>query len=516
MRSEFRWTLPPDFNIAHACCDSWAEADPSRVALVHVGDKGVSEWTYSRLCDAASRFASALSAQGVVRGDRVAIVLGQCPEALIAHFAAMRLGAITVPLFTLFGPEALQYRLSDSGARAVVTDLASLDKLMSLDLPDVRAVFCTEPSSVRSFWDDIVKASPARAAPTTPHDPAVMIYTSGTTGPPKGALHAHRVLLGHLPAIELHHEGFGQPGDIGWTPADWAWIGGLFDMALPCLYYGVPLVSRRFRKFTPDEAWRLIADRGVRNMFLPPTALKMMRQAPVPHDVDVRSIGSGGESLGDDLRDWGREVLQAPINEFYGQTECNLVVSSSSTEYRSGCMGRAVPGHVVAVIDGAGNPVPDGEEGEIAVSTPDPVMFLRYWRQPDKTEEKFTGRWMRTGDLGRRDADGFFSFVSRDDDVITSSGYRIGPSEIEHCLAGHPDVVLAAAVGEPDPVRTEVVVAYVVLRPGASTDGLPDDLIARVRQRISPHVAPRRVVIVDSLPTTATGKIMRRELRERP
>jgi acetyl-CoA synthetase len=240
-----------------------------------------------------------------------------------------------------------------------------------------------------------------------------------------------------------------------------------------------------------------------------------MRQVPVPDGVRVRSIGSGGESLGDDLRDWGREALGAPINEIYGQTECNLVIASTESSRRSGTMGRAVPGHDVAVIGPDGEPVADGELGEIAVAAPDPVMFLRYWNQPDKTAEKFAGRWLRTGDLGRRDAEGVFTYVARDDDVITSAGYRIGPSEIEHCLTGHPAVVMAAAVGVPDPERTEIVVAYVVLRDGAGGDELDAELVERVRQRVGAHLVPRRIVRVAELPMTATGKVMRRELRGR-
>ena len=288
------------------------------------------------------------------------------------------------------------------------------------------------------------------------------------------------------------------------------------DLAMPCLYHGVPLVAHRMRKFEPDAAYRLIADHSIRVLFLPPTALKLMRQAEVPSGANVRSIGSGGESLGADLLAWGHAALGAPINEIYGQTECNLVVSTchGAMEIRPGTMGRAVPGHEVAVLDSAGQPVAHGETGEIAVRRPEPVMFLGYWNQPGKTAEKFVGDWMRTGDLGVRDADGYFTYVSRDDDVITSAGYRIGPTEIENCLLGDPDVVMAAAVGLPDPVRTEVVTAFVVVRAGAAVDGLADRLVARVKDRVSPHVAPRRVEFVESLPMTATGKVMRRTLRE--
>jgi acetyl-CoA synthetase len=289
------------------------------------------------------------------------------------------------------------------------------------------------------------------------------------------------------------------------------------DLAMPCLYHGVPLVSHRMRKFDPEAAFRLIGEHRVRTLFLPPTALKLMRQARVPGDVAIRSVGSGGESLGADLHGWAAEALRAPINEIYGQTECNLVISTchGAMEMRPGSMGLAVPGHEVAVLDAEGREVGPGVTGEICVRAPDPVMFLGYWNQPGKTAGKVRDGWLRTGDLGVRDADGYFTYVSRDDDIITSAGYRIGPTEIENCLTGHPDVVMAAAVGVPDPLRTEVVTAFVVLREGAAREGLAEALIERVKARVSPHVAPRAVVFVESLPMTATGKIMRRELRER-
>jgi len=520
-RAAFRWNIPEHFNIAERCCDSWAAHNPARVALIHVAQTGqAQEWTYGQLKQASDRLANSFRARGVVKGDRIAVFLGQGPEVLITHFAAYKLGAVVLPLFTLFGPDALAYRLSDSGAKVVVTDGANLEKVQSLraDLPDLAQVYCTDggASPVRDFRAEIDAASDQlQPENTLAEDPAVMIYTSGTTGPPKGVLHAQRFLLGHLTSMETHHEQFPQPGDVGWTPADWAWIGGLMDMAMPCLFYGVPLVSHRMRKFDPDFAYGLIERHKVRNLFLPPTALKLMRQARVPQGVDVRSIGSGGESLGADLLDWAQTTLGAPVNEIYGQTECNLVLASCAglMQVRPGSMGQAVPGHDVAVIDSAGRECAPGEMGEIAVRRPDPVMFLRYWNLPEKTAEKFIGDWMRTGDLAVRDEDGYFTFASRDDDVITSSGYRIGPSEIENCLTGHPDVVMAAVVGVPDPVRTEAVKAFVVLREGAQLAELEGALVQRVRDKISPHVAPRMVEQIAEMPMTATGKIMRRELR---
>ena len=520
LRAGFRWQVPTQFSIADACCASWARAEPDRVALIELGEQGaIRRWSYGELDATSNRLANVFAARGISKGDCVAVLLPQSAAVLILHFAAMKLGAVVLPLFSLFGPDALQYRLADSSARAVVTDAAGLDKLSGIRdaLPDLIGVYCTQKSAESDFWDDISTASDHfEPAPVTADDPAVLIYTSGTTGAPKGVLHGHRFLLGHLPNIELSQDFFPKPGAVGWTPADWAWIGGLMDMAMPCLYYGVPLISRRMPRFDPDEAFRLIREHRVTNMFLPPTALKMMRAANVPTGLSVRAVSSGGESLGAEMLDWGRRALAAPINEIYGQTECNLVVCSSEGLFptRPGTMGRAVPGAGVAVIDAEGHETADGEIGEIAVRRGHPAMFLQYLGKPEATATKFLGEWMRTGDLGTRDADGYFTYVARDDDIITSAGYRIGPSEIENCLMGHPDVVMAGCVGVPDPVRGEVVKAFVVLRDGAEWEGLETALIAQVKERVGAHVAPRYIERRESLPMTATGKIMRRELRE--
>ncbi|MFC2968178.1 AMP-binding protein [Acidimangrovimonas pyrenivorans] len=522
LRTGFRWSIPAHFNIAEMCCDSWAREEPDRVALIDLAGGGAREWTYGQLKDASDRLANAFRARGLKKGDRVGVLLPQGAAVPIAHFAAQKLGAVALPLFTLFGAEALTYRLSDSAAKIVVTDGENLDKLMALrpDLPELAEVYSIDGAAgeARDLWAEIAAASPEiTPEPTLAEDPAVLIYTSGTTGAPKGVLHAHRFLLGHLPSMELTHEGFPQPDDRGWTPADWAWIGGLMDMAMPCLYYGVPLIARRMRKFDPAEAYAMIAEHRIRNLFLPPTALKLMRGTPVPEGVNIRSVSSGGESLGAEMLAWGRETLGAPINELYGQTECNLVVSMCAgfMAVKPGAMGQALPGHDVAVLREDGSAAAPDELGEIAVRRGSPSMFLEYLNKPEQTAAKFDGDWMRTGDLGRRDAEGYFTYVARDDDVITSAGYRIGPTEIEDCLTGHPDVVMAAVIGVPDKLRTEVVKAFVILREGADWEGMERILIDRVKARVSPHVAPRSVVKVDSLPMTTTGKIMRRELRAR-
>jgi acetyl-CoA synthetase len=326
------------------------------------------------------------------------------------------------------------------------------------------------------------------------------------------------VLRGHLPGVELPHDFFPRPGDLFWTPADWAWIGGLLDVLLPSLFHGVPVLCHRFGKFDPEAAMALMAAHSVRNVFMPATALRLLQAATPPAAPRLRTLASGGETLGGALLDWGRAVLGVTINEFYGQTECNLVVGNNAALFppRPGSMGRAIPGHRVAIVDETGLELPPGRPGEIAIACPDPVMFLGYWNRADATAQKFRGNWMLTGDTGTQDEEGYFRFAARADDVITSAGYRIGPGPIEDCLCSHPAVAMAAVVGVPDPARTEIVKAWVVLKPGcAASDALAAALQAWVRERLAAHEYPRAVVFTDALPMTATGKIMRKELRQR-
>ncbi len=524
---QFRWRIPPRYNIGVDVCDRWAAAEPDRMALLHVRPDGAEEpVTYGWLRETSNRLANALTAHGVGRGDRVAILLPQSPEVAAAHIAIYKLGGVALPLAVLFGIDALSYRLQNSGSRALITNAQGVERIAAVrgDLPDLSLVLSLdgEGEGALDFRGLLQRAAPDfNVVATTPDDPAVMVYTSGTTGQPKGALHAHRVLLGHLPGIEMPHEFFPQPGDRIWTPADWAWAGGLFNVLLPGLHYGVPVVARKFDKFDPDVAFALMAQAGVRNAFIPPTALRMLRSAPSPrgrHDLRLRTVASGGESLGVETYEWGRSALGLVINEFYGQTECNLVLAACNEigVSRAGAIGKPVPGHVVGVIDTDGNPVPVGEIGQIAMRRPDPVMFLEYWKRPDATRDKFIGDWMTTGDQGRLDEDGYIYFVGRDDDVITSAGYRIGPGEIEDCLIRHPAVALAAAVGKPDPIRTEIVKAFIVLKSGReASDALAADIQAFVKTRLSGHEYPREIAFIDDMPMTTTGKVIRRLLRER-
>ncbi|MEJ2219751.1 MAG: AMP-binding protein [Desulfobacterales bacterium] len=521
----FRWEVPKYYNIGVDICDKWA-AEPERLALIYETESGrVEKYTFADLKRLSNRLANGLKANGIGPGDRFGILLPQCPETAVSHIAAYKIGAVAIPLFTLFGTDALEYRLSNSEAKGIVTDSTNLPKIMQIrqNLPKLKVVILTgveKEENVLGFGEMIENGSDTfRPVQTKADDPALIIYTSGTTGPPKGALHAHRVLLGHLPGVEFPHNFFPQEKDFFWTPADWAWIGGLIDVLFPSWHHGIPVLAHRAKKFDPEEAFHLIAKYKIRNAFMPPTALKLMRQVKDPrsrHKYEMRSIGSGGETLGEELLDWGKAVFNLNINEFYGQTEANLVVGNCASimENLPGSMGRAVPGHTVAVVDDAGQLLPSGTAGEVAIRRPDPVMFLEYWKNPQATADKFVGDWCLTGDLAKQDDDGYFWFVGRKDDVITSAGYRIGPAEIEDCIMKHPAVGMVAAVGSPDEVRTEIVKAFIIPKADVEAgDELAADIKQFVRVRLAAHEYPREIEFVDELPMTATGKIMRKDLK---
>lgn len=503
LHAGFRWQLPARLNMARQACFAHAVATPDRLALIAFDGALRRDISYGELAAMTHALAAYLAGQGVCRGDRVGVLRTQSAWTAAAHLAVWQLGAISVPLFRLFGVDALATRLGDSGARHVLTDPEGLEQLSG---------FADITAHVPEALALDLSGAPWPLADTGPDDPAVLIYTSGTTGAPKGALHGHRVLTGHLPGVEISHDFLGQPGDCIWTPADWAWIGGLFDVLMPGLALGVPVVAARMAKFDPHACAGLIGAAGVRNIFFPPTALKMLKAAGVSL-AGLRSVASGGEPLGAEMLAWGRSALGVSINEFYGQTECNMVASSAGSLFapRPGCIGRPVPGFELAVLDAEGAPC--AGEGDIGVRQGAASMMLGYWNRPEDTAAKFRGDWMLTGDRGQWE-EGYLRFVGREDDVITSAGYRIGPSEIEDCLMRHPAVAMAAVVGLPDPMRTERVVAFVVPAPRATPGtALAAELSEHVGQNLSRHLVPREVRFAETLPMTVTGKIMRRELR---
>jgi acetyl-CoA synthetase len=534
LMDSFEWEVPDEFNVATYICDRWAEADPDRVALyIKDDDRGQGEYTFGEIQTAANRLANHLAAQGVERGDRVGVNVPQKAEAVIGHVAVWKLGAVSVPLSTLFGPDGLRYRLDDCGATACLVDEATIDVYRSVaddldDLGTVLTVGDVDPAEGETdFWDALEGHSDEFETVTTAaEDDLTIFYTSGTTGDPKGVRHAHRMHLGHLPlfstwfiSLELTDD------DVYWTPASWTWMGGLGIVVLPAMYYGKPTVGWN-EQFEGEDVFELIETYGITNYWIPPTALRMMMQneeAAEGRDLgSVRTITTGGESLGQTIVDWVKDVFSgADIHEGYGQTEANMVVGSSEPlgVQRQGKIGKAAPGHDVRILDpDTAEPTVDpGDIGEIGVRYEgDPACFKEYWNKPEKTAGKVKNGWLLTEDLGTADEDGYIEFVSRKDDVIISAGYRIGPEEVEDSLAGHDAVADAGVIGVPDDERGEVPKAYVRLAEGVEpSESLAEELQQHVKDRLAKYEYPRHIEFIDELPKTATGKIKRADLETR-
>jgi acetyl-CoA synthetase len=532
LHSAFRWQVPARFNMGWDCCGQWA-ADRTRFALYWEDESGATAaYSFWDIQQEANRLSNALAALGVRQGDRVALVLPQRPEMAIAYIAIFQMGAIALPLSHLFGPDALEYRMQNSEASIAIVEPTTLPNLWAVKdkLPLLRHIIGVggaRETGVHEWAPLLAKASRNYAcADTAAEDPALIIYTSGTTGAPKGALEPHRSIIGNLPGFIHSHDFYPQPGDLFWTPADWAWAGGLLDGLLPAWHFGTPILGYRGR-FDPEKAYYLLEKYGVRNSFLFPTALKLMMKAvPEPkqrYELNLRSIMSAGESVGVTVIEWARDQLGVTINEMFGQTEINYVVGNCQAAWpvKPGSIGRPYPGHRVAIIDQEGNERPRGELGEIAVNRTcngmsDAVFFLEYWKNPKATTEKFIGDWGCTGDQGRMDEDGYIWYQGRSDDVIKSAGYRIGPAEIESCLVKHPAVLNAAVIGKPDATRGAIVKAFIVLQPGHHpTRELEEEIRLHVRGRLAPYEYPREIEFIPELPMTTTGKVQRKLLRER-
>ena len=519
-----RWRVPARYNIGTDICDRVAAETPDATAMIWEDLDGTDHTvTFGWLRDQSNRLANGLRAQGLQRGDRVAVLLGQRPETAVAHIAILKAGLVSVPLFTAFAEPALAQRIGDSGARALITDAEQLPKAVALldrglELNPVLCVGGAE-NNVLDYGKFLATGSPDFApVDTAAEDDALIIYTSGTTGAPKGARHAHRMLIGHDPGIQFVHHGMveGSP-DRHWSPQDWAWVAGLVNILFASLRHRVPVIATA-RRFDPEWAWRLLAHHRPTRAFVPPTALRQMRHLHPTgrRDVALISAGTGGETVSPDLMAWGDDVMGAHLNEAFGQTECNMIVGNSAAvmPVRLGSMGRAMPGHDVAIVDEHGTV--QAETGIVAVRRGDPVMFKEYWNDPDATRAKFAGDWMLTGDIARRDADGYLYYVGRNDDVINTAGYRVGPSEIEDALLTHPDVVAAGVIGVPDAERGEAIHAVIELRDGVDGgDTLAQALQNHVRTRLARHLYPRGVSFVDAMPRTVTGKTRRDVLRAR-
>ena len=601
LHANFGWEVPAQFNMAQVCSARWAASASTRqhIAVRTLWPDGsLHSHSYADLQDAANRLSQVLAGLGVARGDRVAIVMPQRFETAVAYMAVLQMGAVAVPLSMLFGPDALAFRLADSEAAVAIADASALETLhlARSEVRTLRSVIgvaalgaqggvasgggvgvdgaagaegavearrAPSTSAAQLDYASAVQSAPAHfaAAATAADDPAVLIYTSGTTGNPKGALIPHRALIGNLSGFVCSQNwfGFGRPGAqrskaVFWSPADWAWTGGLMDALLPTLYFGCTIVAFGGR-FAPRTALELMQRCKVTHTFLFPTAIKALMKAypgsaqrTVARQFGLRlqALMSAGEAMGDAVFGYCQTQLGVTPNEMFGQTEINYIVGNCALHWKPkpGSMGMAYPGHRVAVIDEHGAECASGEVGEVALhrqdihGQPDPIFFLGYWKNPQATQDKFSGDWCRTGDLALRDAEGYLWYQGRSDDVFKSAGYRIGPGEIENCLVKHPAVVNAAVVPKPDAERGALVKAYVVLAPdwlasgapaGGPSDGasaVPDFAeLARLQQRLvaelqdhvkgllAPYEYPKEIEFVDALPMTTTGKVQRRVLR---
>ena len=531
--NSFRWSIPENYNIASDTIDKFSNSE--RIALKHVLDDGnCNEFTFKYLQQKSNQLANVLDHLSFKNDDRVGIILGQCPETILSHMACFKSGKISIPLFSLFGDDALLFRLKDSGASTVICDDLSIEKIKRINefLPCLKNIISINRKKsdvkVLSFYELISNASDKyKNVESKSNDPALIIYTSGTTGDPKGALLPHKVLLGHIPGVEMPHEFLTSSHpvtDCFWTPADWAWIGGLFDVLMPALFFGIPVISYRSSKFDPEFTFTLLEKYEVKNTFIPPTALKMMKSFNENFkgkNLKLRTLGSGGESLGQELLKWGKEIFDVGINEFYGQTECNLTISNCGLimKQKLGSIGKPVPGHNVRLMNKEGSFINDeNEEGEIVVNSSSPSTFLGYWNNKSETEKKIIDGWLHTGDYATLDEDGYFYFKGRKDDLINSSGYRIGPSEIENTILSIDEVEMAAVVGVPDDLRGQIVKAVIVPKNKFYIDSqnleLKDKIKNKVKDKLSAHEYPRIIEFVSELPLTTTGKIKRNIIRE--
>jgi len=523
LASAFEWKIPAKFNIGtHA--GRFGKSDPDRVALYYENDKGACrQYTFGQVLKDSYRLANVLLGHGVKTGDRIGIVLPQRVEAGVAHLAVYQSGAVSLPLSVMFGEDALTYRLQDSGATVIITDGEHRELIESLrgKCPAIKTIIDCDDTGTDGYSDLLARAKDQfDPIVTLAENPAFLIYTSGTPGPPKGALGAHRCLIGNLTGFELSQNFFPMPGDVFWTPADWAWTGGLLDGLLPSWCYGVPLLAYEARGFDPERICSLLAKYKVTNGFIPPTALKMLRQMEniEQFNFHFRAIMSAGETLGAEIFQWAREQFSVDVNEMCGQTEFNYIVGNCSAlfDVKPGSMGKAYPGHRVEPVDENGNVMPIGETGELAAHRHDPVMFLGYWNNQKATESKYRGEYWGLGDLCYRDEDGYLWFLGRDDDVISTAGYRVGPGEVEDSLLKHAAVAQCAVIGVEDAMRGQIIKAFVVLAANfTESDELAKEIQASVKSRLAAHEYPRLIEFIDELPMTTTGKVRRVVLRER-
>ncbi|MCL4765854.1 MAG: AMP-binding protein [Hyphomicrobiaceae bacterium] len=521
-----RIVLPAKANIAADTVGLHARGPrPEATALIVDRDGESERWSFAALDAVATRLAAGLRRLGVATGEPVAVHTGQSAETAIAHLAIYKLGAIVVTLSQLYGPDTVRHALGDCGARFVITERAAWaqvgEALGSLSQPPVPILAGESAPRGGHAFADLLATEPPLDAPveTDANQPALLMYTSGSTGLPKGLLHAHRILHAYMPTVRLFYDmELDDPDLVFWTPADWAWVGGLLDLVLPAWAAGQTVVASQHR-FDAEWALGFMARHGVTHSFMTPTALKRLAQVRRPRErwpLRLRVVCTGGESLPGEVVRWCEEELGCVCNEFYGLTEFNHLVGNCRKLYpiRPGSMGRAYPGHGTTIVDEHGHELPPGEIGEIVAPADDATLFLGYWGGAGVPESLRLGPWLRTRDLARRDDDGYYWYQGRNDDLIKSAGYRIGPTEVEDVLLRHPAVAEAAVIGLPDAERGQVVTAFIRVAEGHIPDeSLVADLQNFVKRNLAAYKFPRRIVFVEAFPLTSSGKIRRGDLR---
>ena len=487
-------------------------------------DKTIQTLSFLEVDELSSSLAVSLAKLGVVKGSRVAVHTGMRPETGISHMAIYKLGAIAVTLSQLYGPDTLLHILNHSQAEVIITQDKAWEPLRTLSLTHLKhCVVVGHPSPGDISFDQALACDGSGLIPVDTHadDPALLMYTSGSTGLPKGILHAHRILQAYIPSLSLTYNLDTQGEDlVFWSPADWAWVGGLLDLLLIAWAFGHTVVTSEAR-FNSSWAFAFMERFEVTHSFLTPTALKRMAEIHQPRQtwpsLKIRVVCTGGEALPGQVLRWCQDDLKIICNEFYGLTEVNHLVGCCQALFPSlpGSMGKAYPGHNTIVVDEDGNPVAVGQIGEIVTGLDDPTQFLGYWRDEQRTADlRLAGRWLRTNDLASQDANGYFWYHGRSDDLIKSAGYRIGPAEVEDCLLTHPAVAEVAVVASPDRDRGHIVKAFIRLRANFTrSNDLSRDLQELVKTRLASYKFPREIEYVQSFELTSSGKINRKVLR---
>ena len=520
-------TWPEDTNIFHMTVGKYLGVnDRHRLALVYADPNGVVHTqTFAQVDEASTNLAASLSKLGFGRGDYIGLHTGQHPDTAIAHMAVCKLGGVAVTLSQLYGPQTLQHALNDCQLKVMLTSTDAWAPLRSNAeelFPNLQHVMLRQPAKDEV---DLAAAMQTKCTSFTPEftgadDPALLMYTSGSTGKPKGILHGHRVLASYTPSINLFFNlSMDDEDAVYWSPSDWAWVGGLLDMVFPAWMAG-RTIATSLERFSADQAYNFMQAHRVTHTFLAPTAIKRLAQHPAPRkefDLRLRVICTGGEALASETLTWAENSLGVVCNEFYGMTEVNHLIGNCSSLYprKPGSMGRAYPGHVVKLVDAEGLEVADDEPGEIVTVANSPTRYLGYLNNQDKENEMRLGPYLRTHDLAIRDTEGYFWYKGRSDDLIKSSGFRIGPAEIEESLLAHPAVAEAGVIGKPDKDRGSIVKAFVKLAASYSPgDLLSAELVEHVRKQLAAYKAPREIEFVDEFEMTSSGKINRRLLRD--